>query len=289
METVYEQMTERHDAILRHWDRVDPGPETAVTRKEQRLRRSRVALIASGPVGYQVAARLAQYPLAALSLMGLHDADTNVLMQFMQQPHHKVQSINIPRSRFDVPGFSVTLSRHHILVIASGRPHPEVLESVNKDCVRIGTAMTSVSIWGTEINLGPTIIPGITACHHCYTRRLQSNVEHLDVWQARQHFLQENPTFEFAGQIAPLANLAAAYAEEEVIRFLSGQQPPMALSRAITFYPLSQSQSFDYVVPLEWCPVCHERQARQQQETGDTLTQMVKRAMTRQEVVHAAS
>ena len=32
METVYEQMTERHDAILRHWDRVDPGPETAVTR-----------------------------------------------------------------------------------------------------------------------------------------------------------------------------------------------------------------------------------------------------------------
>lgn len=288
MEKVYQQITDQHDAILRHWDHLDPGPETAVTLDEQRLRRSRVALIASGPVGYQVAARLAQYPLAALSLLGLHDADTKALLQFSQQPHLQAQSVNVPRSRFNMPGFSVTLAKHHLLVIASGRPHPEALESINQDCVRIGTAWTGVSVWGTEVTLGPTVIPGITACHHCYMRRLQSNVEHLDVWQARGRFLQDNPTFEFAGQLAPIVNLAAAYLEAEVIRFLSGEQPPMALSRAITFYPLMQSQSFDYVVPLEWCPVCHDRHAQRRPTANETLAQMVKRTMNRQEVVNAA-
>lgn len=289
MEHVYEQIAKRHQIILSHWDRLEPGPKTAVDPGERRLRRSRVALIASGPVGYQVAARLAQYPLAALSLMGRHDADTKVLAQLGRQPQHKAQSINLPRSRFDIPGFSLTLSRHHLLVVAGGRPHPDLLTSVNEDCVRIDAAWTGISVWGTEISLGPTVIPGVTACYHCYSRRRQANVKHLDVWQARQHFLQENPTFEFAGQIAPLINLAAAYLEEEVIRFLSGAQPPLALSRAITFYPLSQSQSFDYIVPLEWCSVCHERHATQRPNSEDTLAQMVRRVTHRQEVVRAAS
>lgn len=289
MEKVYQRIAARHESILAYWDRLDPGPQTTESLSERRLQRARVALLASGAVGYQVAARLAQYPLATLSLLGVHDDDTKTLIAISQQPHHQAQLINIPRSRYNLPGFSVTLSKHHLLVVVSGRPFPEVLEGVNKDCVRIGTAWTNVSAWGTEITLGPTVIPGVTACYHCYTRRLQSNVEHLDVWQARQRFLRDNPAFEFDGQIAPLANLAAAYVEAEVIRFLSGEQPPMALSRAITHYPLMQSQSFDYVVPLEWCPVCGERQAQRSQDNGDTLVHMVQRMIARQEVVHAGS
>lgn len=287
MEKVYGKIANQHEAIVGHWDRIDPGPETAVSLGERRLRRSRVALIASGPVGYQVAARLAQYPLAALSLLGLHDIDTKTLAEISRQPHHKAQYINIPRSRFNVPGFSVTLSKHHLLVVAGGRPHPEVLESVNKDCLRIGTAWTGVSVWGTEITLGPTIIPGITACHHCYSRRLRANVEHLDVWQARNHFLRDNFTFEFEGQLAPFANLAAAYLEAEVIRFLSCEQPPLALSRAISFYPLSQSQSFDYVAPLEWCPICYDRGLHRNQNGAETLGHMIKRTIARREAHHA--
>ena len=289
MEKVYQQIAARHEAILAYWDRIDPGPQTIELLSERRLQRARVALLASGPVGYQVAARLAQYPLATLSLMGVHEDDTKALIAISQQPHHQAQLINIPRSRYNVPGFSVTLAKHHMLVVVSGRPYPEILDSVNKDCVRVGTAWTNVSAWGTEITLGPTVIPGITACYHCYTRRLRSNREHLDVWQARQRFLQDNPSFEFQGQIAPLANLAAAQVEAEVIRFLSGAHPPAALSRAITHYPLMQSQSFDYVVPLEWCPVCGERQAQGHQKDSDTLTHMVQRTMRRREVVHAGS
>jgi bacteriocin biosynthesis cyclodehydratase domain-containing protein len=226
--------------------------------------------------------------LQGLSLLGLHDSDVQALLQFSRQSGHRAQQVNVPAGRFDIPGFALSLSKHHLLVVAGGRPQPDLLASVNKDCLRIGTAWTQAALWGAEIALGPTVIPGVTACHHCYTRRYLANVEHEDVVQARDHFLRHNPRFEFQGQIAPLLQLSVAYLTAEVTRFLTGSRPPVALSRAVTYYPLSQSQAYDFVVPLEWCSVCHHHRVVVANESGPALAEVVQRFARLKEDAHAA-
>lgn len=286
MDKAYASLLSRHETILNHWDRLEPGP-AGPSLAGSRLRRSRVLLIAHGPVGYLVAANLTQLPLQSVSLLGLHDGDVHSLLQLSQQSNNQAQQVNVPASRFDIPGFSLTLAKHHLLVVAGGRPQPALLASVNQDCLRIGIAWTQVALWGAEITLGPTIMPGITACYHCYTRRYLANVEHEDVYRARDDFLRNNPTFEFQGQVAPLLQLAAAYFTAEIGRFLTGAQPPVALSRAVTYYPLSQSQAYDYVVPLEWCPVCYSRRVAAPDQPGYTLADVVQRVGTRKEAGRA--
>jgi bacteriocin biosynthesis cyclodehydratase domain-containing protein len=138
-------------------------------------------------------------------------------------------------------------------------------------------------MWGAEITLGPTVLPGTTACYHCYLRRRLSNTTRPEVWQAREQFLRNDPSFAFKGRVAPLVNLASAFLTAEVGRFLTGAPAQLALGHEVVYDGLSQTQTKSFVVPLEGCRVCG-RLWPQASVADESFVKMVRRAALPSEV-----
>jgi bacteriocin biosynthesis cyclodehydratase domain-containing protein len=280
-----QKVQDAHQGLLQALDR-EPG-EHSGSAAEQRIRRARLLVISSGPMGAQAVANLLQQPFATLTLIGFSAADRDALNQLSQQPRRRAQNVIVMPQPYMLTGLSIVLAEHHLAVVATSRPHPSLLEQINETALRTGTPWTQALLWASEFLLGPTIIPGVTACHHCYTVRRRANESRQDVAATVDTFLRHEPDFEFRGQIAPAINLAAAYLTAEVTRVIGGAQTPLALSRIVSFDLLAQHQSSDYITPLEWCPLCH---ALREAPSGPTLAAMVERLIERQEgVLYAAS
>lgn len=290
MNEIYALVQQKYERLLAHWDGLgNVSAESAPDLTRARLQRSGVMLVAFGPVGQQTAANLVQLPLGGLSIFALQAGDIPALTALTNHPQRQAARVNIVSTPLSMPGLSVTLARHHLLAVAGGRAQIDLLRSLNRDCLRTGTAWTQVAAWSTQLTLGPSIIPGVTACYHCYEQRAKANDSKRDARAAREHFLRQNPNFEFGGQLNAVNRLAAAYISAEITRLLTNHQPPLTLSRIFTYdiVPLYQEQ--DYIVPLEYCPVCGPAQRAHYTNGHDQLSAAVQRVVhRRRSAAHAA-
>ncbi|MDT5262534.1 MAG: hypothetical protein QOC61_1538, partial [Acidobacteriota bacterium] len=185
LDTVYA----KHQAWLERGDDRqgvhEPSPEGLAAR---RLERARVLLVAGGAVGYRAAASLASLPLGLLTLFPMSEADVEPLAQVVKQTRRRAKELNKAPLTFRTPNFVLTAAKYHLVAFAGERPYPDLFESVNESCVRVEAAWTRVTLWGAEITLGPTVLPGATACYNCYMLRRLSNNSRPEVWQAQEQF-----------------------------------------------------------------------------------------------------
>lgn len=263
-----------HERLLARWDTL--LPPAAGSGAHGRLGRSRVILLAGGDLGRRAAVSLSRLPLALLALAPLGERDAPALREVVAQsrpdgPAHVLPAV------FKATNFGGVADAYHLVAVAADRPHPQTYEDVNEVCLRVGVPWTQVSMWGAEVILGPTIIPGLTACHHCYVTRRQVNEPKADLFAAREQFLRNDPEFAYAGRLEPLSNTAAAYFTSEVIRFLSGARPPVALGSEFAFDALSQKQLVSQVVPLENCPHCRLAPGQGPSDDCDALAELARK------------
>lgn len=263
-----------HESLLARLDA--QHPREAESGPRGRLARSRVMLIAGGDLGRRAAASLCRLPLAMLALVPLAGRDAPALREVVSRsgeggPAHALAS------SFKAANFGGVADAYHLVAVAADRPHPQTYEDLNEVCLRVGVPWTQVSTWGAEVILGPTIIPGLTACHHCYVTRRRTNEPNADLFAAREQFLRNDPEFAYAGRLGALSNTAVAYLTSEVIRFLSGERPPVALGSEFAFDALSQKQLVSQVVPLEGCPHCRLATRTGSPDDGDALGAVVRK------------
>ena len=282
MNELYANIVKKHATWLDYWDAIGQG-ETAVIEdvSQFRLQRSHIMLIAHGHLGLRVAANLAQMPLQSLSIMGVGESDLAGLKQLETWPSRRVKVLFINDRPYRPHGLSIGISGKNLLVAAVQRPFPKIFTELNEMSLRVHTAWLPASLWGTQFSLGPTVFPGLTACYDCTTRRLHANYPTPDVKQAVEAYLTHDKAFTFQGNIPSIINLAAAYITAETERFLTGQQPPITLSRLFTSNILTMTQAVDHVLPLEWCPACHQYQ---EALTTHSLADIVQRIAQYQEV-----
>lgn len=285
MNILLETLFAKHQAWL---ERRDPAERVRAewsleTLAAARLRRSRVLLVAGGAVGYRTALSVARLPLGLLTLYPLTEADVEPLTQIVKQPQHNAKEVNRAPTVFRTDNFALFAARYSLVAFAVERRCPKAFEGVNEACVRVEAAWTNVTMWGAEITLGPTVLPGTTACYHCYLRRRLSNTTRPEVWQAREQFLRNDPSFAFKGRVAPLVNLASAFLTAEVSRFLTGAPAQLALGHEVVYDGLSQTQTKSFVVPLEGCRVCGWLWP-QASVADESFVQMVRRAAVSSEV-----
>ncbi len=247
-----------HTRMLRRLDaraRQLAGYKHEVLTPAERLASSQVYLVAGGEVGLRTAKRLAELGLGYLTMAGVTVADQTALRDTFPPGARKDCTV-LPRT-YDIYASALQLGMHQLIVFAASRPHPTVQSQLNEAAVRLGLPFVQTALFAHEAQLGPTVIPGATACHACYQTRLRANYSRLDVPQARDRFLDRNPEFQFAGHLTAVDDLAATLAATEVDRVLSNHAPPLALSAEISVNALSQTRQKHFVPYVEWCEVCH--------------------------------
>lgn len=227
----------------------------------RRLESSQVYLVAGGEVGLRTAKKLAQMGLGYLSIAAVNTED-HAALRAAFPPGGRSDCTVLP-SVYDIYAAALQLGMHQLICFASSRPHPAVQSQLNEAAVRLGIPFVQTALFAHELQLGPTVIPGSTACHACYQARLKSNYARSDVPEARDRFLDRNPGFQFAGHLAPVDEVAASLTTTEVERVLSNNAPPVALSTEVSVNALTQTQQRHFIPYVEWCEVCHDSRAPQ--------------------------
>lgn len=226
----------------------DGSPDPAA-----RLKACQVFLVAGGNVGVETAVRLSRLPVGHLSIYPLSAKDLGMFQPAMADARC---TWNVFPNAFNIYGAALQLKMHQVLMFAASRPAPAVQRELNATAIRLDMPFVQASVFAHEVVLGPTVIPGHTACHDCYRTRLDANYGRTEVPRARDHFLDRNPEFEFKGQLDATATIAGSLATAELERLVTGTRPPLALSREVLVNVLSQGRQDSFVPYLEWCPTC---------------------------------
>jgi ribosomal protein S12 methylthiotransferase accessory factor len=153
-------------------------------------------------------------------------------------------------------------SAQELLVAAHEDPQTLVDESVNRFAVSRGLRCLRLDISGADIILGPTVLPGQTACWACLRERRLGHVADPAVLQAFEQYLMETPRRHPFGYSWSLLVLAAGLAASEVLRLLIEpfcERPvllPQTYGTQIVLSPLRGEWQSHHVLRLPRCRVC---------------------------------
>lgn len=266
------QQSEAHEAFVRTLDAAadaaaassasvapsdsDPAAPAAGPR-ERRLGATRLLLLAGGEAGRQAVLALRRLPLRHLSVWPLRKQDVALLSPLVADAG-AIGRLQVLPKPFTPYAAATAFQAHQAVAFASSRPHPQKQRDINDLCVRHGLPWTQLSLNAHEIYLGPTVLPGVTACQACHEVRAMASAAKPDVHRAQIEYFDRNPDFEFKGQLQSLDRMAAAYLCSEIERLLTNVQPPIALSRLVRMDGLYLSQDRHFIPYYEWCPVCRK-------------------------------
>lgn len=276
MSTVDQMMLARHRALIESQDEEPLGqlpPEEQLTR---RLQRSGVLLLADGALGQAVVGMLSQLPLRVLAIQALQ-ADQLSSFEALK-PHLPRHAMVMPMA-WQARNLAARVFRSQLVVIAAERPYPPILAQINKVCQRVRLPWLAATQWGAEMIVGPSFLPGVTACHECYRRRLRSNEERSDVMAAREQYFSNEQQHHLQGQLSPLLMQTAAQVAVEVQRLLTAVTPPSTLNAELYSNAVAGVSGRHWVVPVDLCPVC----SGDQQLPGEGLADVVRRLVQSEE------
>jgi bacteriocin biosynthesis cyclodehydratase domain-containing protein len=140
-----------------------------------------------------------------------------------------------------------------MILLSTGLERPRVAEAIDETAYIRGIPWAAVTMHPTEINCGPVVIPGRSACYRCFDRRRRqhapSNPEHRDV------STRKSPTG-FARHHMGVAYAFVLLSVEEALG-----EPTQALSDASvrSFNLVSGSTNRSNVVAVDGCDRCRGR------------------------------
>lgn len=129
---------------------------------------------------------------------------------------------------------------------------------LNRVCLNLAIPWTSASPGGLEIILGPTVIPGETACYMCYSMRLVACADSPETEFKYQSFLDRRK-HDDSGRHANLVSgvaLAGQMAALEAVKAVSGFAPPACRGRVVVFDLRELTAGKHVVLRKPWCPAC---------------------------------
>jgi len=140
---------------------------------------------------------------------------------------------------------------------ATGR---RVFRAINSATMNCGMRWIRVSMSALRADLGPTVVPGQTACYECYMRRELSNEQ--DPKNSALYFDQVLPSRRgksAEGLFTPLLTVVANELALEVMRLLSGISPPATIGRICEFSAVHPRVVAHRLLKVPTCGACGPR------------------------------
>ena len=94
-------------------------------------------------------------------------------------------------------------------ILASWRPVPRLMESLNAMCYATGTPLLPAMVEGYQLVVGPAIVPGFGACHGCYELRMRQHCARQEARASLQRHYDLHPESGPKGHLRVFADLAA--------------------------------------------------------------------------------
>jgi bacteriocin biosynthesis cyclodehydratase domain-containing protein len=131
------------------------------------------------------------------------------------------------------------------------------LDAFNEAALETGLSWTSAALLdGREPHIGPTIVPGETACYKCYELRYKSNVTHLESQVQFETFIQQTGQSKDFGLLPPIASMVGTLLAIDVVRALSGAEEALTKAALITVDASSLAIQRHPVLKLPRCSAC---------------------------------
>ena len=194
------------------------------------LREARIACIGSSPLRELVGAELGRIGIRQTSIGGTDWASGG---------------ISFADLRSELKGLQ-------LLVACRGTLDFSFYDSVNAACLAADTRWLRVAVEGTRVHLGPTFLPGRTACYGCYDLRRQAHDVDPPGYRRFRTEVEEHGAAD-EGMLEPLLTSLAAQAALESARIITGFAPPSTQGR---FYEFSASSPDGYAHEVPRVPGC---------------------------------
>jgi bacteriocin biosynthesis cyclodehydratase domain-containing protein len=264
-----EVAAERYDRQLAYFADLRPGESVAL---QQRLGAARVAMIGVGGLGTWTAAALACAGVGHLTLIDDDRVElSNLNRQFLYR-HADLGRLKAEAAADALAAFDPELelevvpnrvsgprdaervaAAHDLVVELADRPPHELSRWLDAACWDAGTTRISAAQFPPLVRIGPTYVPGRTACLLCQERGARDGFPLYDEFVAmRQARLPVTSTL---GSIAAMIGAAVA---GDVVHHLTGLMEPASLGAALILDVRDLSVRREPIQRQPDCPRCGE-------------------------------
>jgi len=148
------------------------------------------------------------------------------------------------------------IEQSDMIILSTNFCDHHLFEQVNSLCLSNQTKLLCVIIDGYRAEIGPLIIPGLTACYSCFRKRNRNNMNLDELIFDTIH--SGNPLYKsssFTASFYPISHFAAVIAYSETMKFLLGLK--CALVNCVSIVDgLNLGLQKDYVFRDHSCPSC---------------------------------
>jgi bacteriocin biosynthesis cyclodehydratase domain-containing protein len=190
--------------------------------------------------------------------LGLHPAAVVRRQVGLAQQADIVAVEQVPDS---VLSWRQLLQQQDLIITAYSKPiiFNSLLSELNQAVLLEGLRWLPLAvIENKELQLGPAVIPGQTACYQCFEYRLRANLSHLehyDAFATAFNSLQQLPDF---GVLPPFSELLANYAVLEAMKLLSDEFAATTVGKLLTLQLDTMVGQLHPVLKIPRCPHCSE-------------------------------
>ncbi|PSP79384.1 hypothetical protein BRC81_05220 [Halobacteriales archaeon QS_1_68_20] len=233
-----------HDAIERPFSQ----------RNQERLESTDVTVISVGDVGRQIATDLLDVGVDSVRFLQLESGAS------LDALRDRDRFVDLAAEGVDV---TEAVETAEFVVYAAEEPRPDLLREINDQALETSTPWHLTQVYGLDGIVGPTILPGETACYECFEQRTLANVAEPAGYEA---YLDRHPDSEALAhrKLAPLSRQVAGYAVLDLMNYFSFGRG-FTTGRVITVDGLDLSVETNDVLQLPRCPSCGTRPGQEVQ------------------------
>jgi bacteriocin biosynthesis cyclodehydratase domain-containing protein len=143
-----------------------------------------------------------------------------------------------------------------MIVAALDHQDPDLLEDLNAVALDRSVALLPAVLVGWEGQLGPTCIPGLTACIQCASLRAKSNLSHYQEYLLYEDAMRRRPGEHPFGGLPHFPCVLAGMAATEVVKAITNCYPTTTYGRVLVIDLLTLETEAHDVLRVPRCPAC---------------------------------
>lgn len=134
----------------------------------------------------------------------------------------------------------------------------ELYKEMNRVFVEENISWLSAHIVRTNVQIGPLIVPGLTACHRCYDARKKSNMEQYKAYMDYENSIDKNKTGNKGNEddFILCATIGASLVVFEILKLFLQFKTPSTYGAVLDIDLSDYKIDYHYILKLPRCPVC---------------------------------
>jgi bacteriocin biosynthesis cyclodehydratase domain-containing protein len=165
--------------------------------------------------------------------------------------------------------------RDYYVVVASNHIDPFFMQAVNRICFALDLPFFTTSIDGPFLFIGPTIIPGKTACWECLETRVTMNLRNSPAYLNYKNALLDGKVD--AVDFYPekiIQSLLASHASMEILNYcLTGSS--FTINKIMSVYLPTMEIVFHEIFKVSTCKACYPAKAARKKEAYYNLSTLL--------------